>query len=798
MADLTLTAIEPLLGLLTTAVKDEARLLRGVQGDIQFIKDEMDSMNGFLMHLTKTQTEHNDQHRAWMKQVRDISYVAQDCIELYLRDLTPPEDGFLAFLAHLPTLICTCCKRRDLAKELRELKDRVREVGERRLRYGVSVPETAKYKPEQDGKDSKVAEEKRDKFLHALEEDANKASPPSFDKAISLLPGDLNSEAKRDEINEILQMCVDFDCKKMFLCALFAYPYVSKEELKTSILDKKNKLTMEGSSAVDDAVRKEVMLFSYSKLSTHYKGCLQYLTAFSNEKSISRTSLVRRWAAEGLVARDDGNETMEEAGERCFDELVFRGFVRPVTPAVPGLKIKSCHVEGFVWDFIFGMAKSENLVGALPTHLRHQHSIREIAQRELLPQHQQERQRPSPLWNICPRIKQRRQYDDDNMAVEDKRNPMDDLAHLLKNLPEEYRLNVLDLGGCTALKDRHLQGIISKVPWLKYLSVRNTQVSRLPKEINKLRRLETLDIRQTKIKDAGTKHIVLLRLKHLLAGNINKCHENESLSTVQMPRKIGMTTEVLRHVQILKGKAELAMLTNLKQLRKLGVVIEGSTDNMKCLPRAIEKLSECLRSLSVWINMPTTDDTVAGNDSGFILGDDNNEKGGTNDSLSPKNLQSLNIKSYFKKDGPGGKLPPWIKGLNRLSKVTLRDTRLSESSMKIFGQLESLRCLRLRRGSYNGTSIILHRGEFQKLRFLMIDQVTATTRIEFHEHAAPELEKITWTVDERMEAKEDTLSGIKYLDNLKELELNGDWVDLQGHINKVLADHPKRRPLLTC
>ncbi|KAK3120246.1 hypothetical protein QOZ80_9AG0684290 [Eleusine coracana subsp. coracana] len=754
MADQTLTAIEPLLSLLTTVVKEEARLLRGIHGDIQFIKDEMDSMIGFLMHLTKTQTEHNDQHRAWMKQVRDISYVAHDCIELYLRDLTPPEDGFWACVAHLPTLIRTCCKRRDLAKQLRELKDRVREVGERRLRYGISVPKKAMYKPEQDGKDSK-AEEKREKFLHALEEDA-KASPPSFDKAISLLPGDLKSEAEK-EINEILQMCVDFDCKKMFLCALFAYPHVTKEELKTSILDKKKKLTMEGSAV--DAVRKEVMLFSYSKLPTHYKGCLQYLTAFSNEKSISRTSLVRRWAAEGLVARDDGNETREEAGERCFDELVFRGFVHPVIPAVPGLKIKSCRVEGFVWDFVFAMAESENLVGALPTHLRHQRSIREIAQRELLPQHQ-ERQRPCPLWNICPR-KQHLQDDDDNMAAEDKRHPMDDMAHLLKTLPEEYRLNVLDLGGCTTLKDRHLEGIISKVSWLKYLSIRNTQVSRLPKEINKLRRLETLDIRQTKIKDAGTKHIVLLMLKHLLAGNINKCHENESLSTVQMPLKIGTTTEVLRHVQILKGKAELDMLTNLKQLRKL-------------------------------------DNTTDSNDSGFILGDDNNEKGGTNDSLSPKNLQSLNIKSYFREDGPGGKLPSWINGLNRLSKITLRDTRLSESSMTIFGQLESLRCLRLRRGSYNGTSIILHKGEFQKLRFLLIDQVTVTTRIEFHEQAAPELEKITWTVDTRMEAKEDTLSGIKYLENLKELELNGHWIDLQGHINKVLADHPKRRPLLTC
>jgi hypothetical protein len=53
MADLTVGAVKGLLGLLSTAVTDEARLVGGLPANMQFIKDEMDSMNGFLLHLTR-------------------------------------------------------------------------------------------------------------------------------------------------------------------------------------------------------------------------------------------------------------------------------------------------------------------------------------------------------------------------------------------------------------------------------------------------------------------------------------------------------------------------------------------------------------------------------------------------------------------------------------------------------------------------------------------------------------------------------------------------------------------------
>lgn len=149
---------------------------------------------------------------------------------------------------------------------------------------------------------------------------------------------------------------------------------------------------------------------------------------------------------------------------------------------------------------------------------------------------------------------------------------------------------------------------------LKYLSLRKTNVSKLPKEMTDLLNLETLDIRDTAdMQAAAMRHIFLQEIKHVLAGCIKITAKDDSgktnyeeACTVLMPRRIGSKTEVLKHVQIQddKAKASLAIVGSLMRLRKLGVVLNGSPDNMKYLLHAIDKRSEFLRSLSVWIMEP--------------------------------------------------------------------------------------------------------------------------------------------------------------------------------------------------
>ena len=63
-------AVDSLLGRLTSVLLDEVQLLGGFRGDVEFIRDEMETMNALLRHLTEAQ-HRNHLVRAWMKHETD-------------------------------------------------------------------------------------------------------------------------------------------------------------------------------------------------------------------------------------------------------------------------------------------------------------------------------------------------------------------------------------------------------------------------------------------------------------------------------------------------------------------------------------------------------------------------------------------------------------------------------------------------------------------------------------------------------------------------------------------------------
>jgi len=85
--------LKSLLSKLGALLAEEYALIRGVRGDIQFITDELASMQAFLSNLSKYEEGHDDQTEDWMKQIRDVAYDIEDCIDDFAYSLRPDPRG---------------------------------------------------------------------------------------------------------------------------------------------------------------------------------------------------------------------------------------------------------------------------------------------------------------------------------------------------------------------------------------------------------------------------------------------------------------------------------------------------------------------------------------------------------------------------------------------------------------------------------------------------------------------------------------------------------------------------------
>ncbi|XP_020148707.1 disease resistance protein PIK6-NP-like [Aegilops tauschii subsp. strangulata] len=575
-----------------------------------------------------------------------------------------------------------------------------------------------------------------------------------FGKAGCLVENNPKNDTLKQVIWSILSKCApDLLCLKAFLHVLYVNPMRNREELQSLC----NDLTSDSPGNI-----RHILMFWYNNLPLHYKNCLIYLSIFpQNDGNIRRTSLVRRWAAENQITGRNGSAAQDEA-ERCFNVLLAKRFLLPRGIGAAG-KVKSCRLNGLISKFIGDIAREEKFVDAdLQPDFGRRISIHNRSQLQQVLGTLQASPRPSSCWNI-------RKHSTD---TEDGQT-LDDLTKFLERLPSFAGLGllrVLDLEGFDGLKDYHVDNIC-EIFQLRYLNLRRTKITKLPKKIEYLQQLETLDIRETAVRSFAKKAVVLPMLKHMLAGYAQDPNEDiESFSTVCMPSEIDKATnlQILCHVDVSGKEDQLVEIGKLLELRKLGVVFRSNRNNFKHLLQAIERLNKSLLSLSLRVETtdgPEITDINAAEPTAFS---------------PPKHLQSLNL------CGIRGGLPSWIRVLNKLAKLTLRDTHLGEEDMVPLGELSGLRCLRLRHKSYVQTKLTLQKGTFKNLEFILIEG-SDITDISFHEN--PKIEKLVWKFREMK-----SIHGINRLPRLNRVELIGNC-NLTA-IKKALSTHPNQ-PVVT-
>lgn len=120
-------------------LSDEYRLLRSVRGGIVHLRDEVAVMGALLRMLSEAEDGSvNHFLREWMKQVRELNYDAEDCVDIFARSIRcVPQPGTCAFLHDIWQLLVTLGARHRLAGDIRDL--RAMDVEELTSIHGVKV-----------------------------------------------------------------------------------------------------------------------------------------------------------------------------------------------------------------------------------------------------------------------------------------------------------------------------------------------------------------------------------------------------------------------------------------------------------------------------------------------------------------------------------------------------------------------------------------------------------------------------------------------------------------------------------
>ncbi|TVU04304.1 hypothetical protein EJB05_50130, partial [Eragrostis curvula] len=315
---------------------------------------------------------------------------------------------------------------------------------------------------------------------------------------------------------------------------------------------------------------------------------------------------------------------------------------------------------------------------------------------------------------------------------------------LLDRLKEFTLLRVLDLEGCKDVKNHHMEQVC-RLFLLRFLSLRHTDVTEIPCEIEKLQHLQRLDLRETLLGGAPQSLINLEKLEILDLSNRNNWRV-----LLKLPKGLRKMKALQRLDRFELGDdAEVAKeIGELVQLRHLGIVLIHSTEQVReSLAHSIGKITS-LHSMTI--------ENIGGSNMNFLEGLNS----------PPQILRAICI------CGAIDRFPSWVESHKQLADIYVYNTGLHGD--QIFGvlcKLPNLVKLSLDKYSYTDEQLCA-RTEFKfpvlKMLFLVPDYGTPKV-VRFEKEAMARLEKLTM----RYSREDRSLQGLEHLTSLKELKLQG-------------------------
>lgn len=503
-----------------------------------------------------------------------------------------------------------------------------------------------------------------------------------------------------------------------------------------------NSYLRKGRSSRENGRVHEVLALSYHDLPYQLKPCFLHLGNFPEDSKIPTQKLYQLWAAEGFISQessqDEDEESIMDIAERYLGELVQRCMVQVRVEEATG-RFKSCRLHDLTRELCIVKGKEENFLKKFP--LRYEPELIST---------------PSPSAMATSISNTRRlsiavDYDFDSYFPPRKENlehirsalffsrlsDRKNLQPALEFVCNEFKLaRVLDLERFD-FGEKLCKGIGNLVH-LRYLSLRGSQLYKLPSSIGNLKYLQTLDLRVPFLVCLIIPNVIwkLNHLKHLYLPPSHKSTGKLQLNSLSK-------LEILKNFDT--RISDYRDITKLTKLQKLAATLTLEIENLAALINCLKMEHKHIRDSSFRVRYDFQSEkefTVLRQLAGFI------------------HLHKLDLIGII------NRLPEDYDFAPSLTKLTLRGSRLKEDPMATLEKLPHLHTLILRKNAFEGNEICCSLQGFRSLSILELQGLTSLEYWRIEEGAMPNLYclKIDECINLRMVPE-----GIKFIASLREL-----------------------------
>ena len=404
---------------------------------------------------------------------------------------------------------------------------------------------------------------------------------------------------------------------------------------------------------------KRVLGLSYNELPFHLKPCFLYLGHFPEDFEIPIVELIQMWMAEGFIpqiSHEDSEDTMEYEGEQYLRELMQRCMVLVGEISELG-RIETCRIHDLMRDFCISKAQQENFLQITKKNI---HSM------------EGSQGRIGKIRRLAITLES-----NDNYLAGIKFSEYPYLRSLLYFVPpkEFYfkKSKLLRVLNMKNYKGKNLPKDIGHFIHLRFLSLKNSNINKVPSCLGNLRCLQTLDLRCCYGPTVRVPNVFkeMGQLRHLYLPHIYRVSEKLELANLcYLQTLLNVVPETIKMPTSFRFNYLRILGFNKQDCRSLRGVKTGE------VPHIIQILvSSCPYIYELYVD--------------------------------------YRIK----------KLPETRQFSPNLAKLDLSHTYLEEEPMPTLEKLPNLKILRLLRSSFEGKDMVCSEGGFPLLQYLFLDSL---------------------------------------------------------------------------